>query len=57
MWQLQCRAMGIPGGRMIDPRCRNCGYEVTEVNEIEYCQTCEDAYNMGYAQARREYGD
>ena len=49
--------MGISGGRMTDPRCRNCGYEVTEVNEIEYCQTCEDAYNMGYAQARREYGD
>ena len=38
-------------------RCRNCGYEVDEVNEMELCQTCGDAFDMGYAYARKEYGD
>ena len=32
---------------MSDPICANCAYEVSEVNEIGYCQTCEQAYEAG----------
>jgi predicted Zn-ribbon and HTH transcriptional regulator len=30
-----------------DPRCKVCGYEVREVNELEICQTCAKAYDLG----------
>jgi hypothetical protein len=28
--------------------CDNCGYEVDEVDELEFCQTCRNAYEAGY---------
>ena len=36
---------------MSDPRCANCTYETDEVNEIGYCQTCEQAYDSGFERA------
>lgn len=29
--------------------CSNCGYETSEVHkETELCQTCKNAYDLGY---------
>ena len=28
-------------------RCLNCGYETEYASEIEYCYTCEQAFNKG----------
>ena len=39
---------------MTDPKCSNCGYEVPEVNGKGLCQTCWEAYDMGYRQAKSE---
>ena len=31
-------------------RCNNCSYEVSEVNQdTGFCQTCQKAYDLGYA--------
>jgi hypothetical protein len=32
----------------IPKACDNCGYEVDEVDELEFCQTCRNAYEAGY---------
>jgi hypothetical protein len=28
-------------------KCANCGYETDEVSELDYCQTCQRAYDLG----------
>ena len=28
--------------------CRNCGYEVDETDELQFCQTCRNAFDYGY---------
>jgi predicted Zn-ribbon and HTH transcriptional regulator len=33
--------------------CKNCGYEVDEVHEeTGFCQTCKNAYDLGYEKGR-----
>jgi hypothetical protein len=32
--------------------CANCGYEVDEVDELDFCQTCRNAYEAGYLSGR-----
>ena len=32
---------------MIDPLCKGCSYEVTELSELGYCQNCQSAYYLG----------
>lgn len=34
---------------MANVLCSNCGYECDELNEIELCQTCNQAYEKGKA--------
>ena len=34
---------------MSNQLCANCGYEYDELNEIEFCQTCNKAYEKGRA--------
>ena len=31
----------------MDSLCKNCGYEVTELSELGYCQNCQRAYDLG----------
>lgn len=35
---------------MPDPTCANCGYETDkeDLSELKLCQTCDNAYQMGY---------
>ena len=33
-------------------RCANCGYETEYASEIEYCYTCEQAYQKGFNKAK-----
>lgn len=39
---------------MIDPLCKNCIYETSEDlldKETGFCQTCQNAYFVGYTKA------
>jgi len=39
-------------------RCSNCGYEVEELDELNLCQTCKSAYELGWqAHANSVYWD
>ena len=31
----------------MDSLCKNCGYEVSELSELGYCQNCQRAYDIG----------
>ena len=31
----------------MDPLCKGCSYEVTELSELGYCQNCQSAYYLG----------
>ena len=39
---------------MSDLRCANCGYEIDEVDEVGYCQTCARAFRIGYRLGKEE---
>jgi predicted Zn-ribbon and HTH transcriptional regulator len=28
-------------------RCKNCGYEFTDLSELTYCHNCQRAYDLG----------
>ena len=32
---------------MIDPLCKNCGYESSELSKLGYCHNCQNAYYLG----------
>jgi hypothetical protein len=59
---LQCDGEVLTNGRggkvskikeylMANVLCSNCGYECDELNQIELCQTCNQAYEKGRASA------
>lgn len=31
---------------MIDPLCKNCGYESSELSKLDYCHNCQNAYDL-----------
>jgi len=33
-------------------RCANCGYEVTDKSERDFCQNCERAYQLGQEEGK-----
>ena len=32
---------------MIDPICKNCDYESSELSKLGYCHNCQNAYDLG----------
>ena len=43
----------------MDIRCNNCSYEIDEYanDELEFCQTCLDAYDLGWADGSKKAGN
>lgn len=39
---------------MSDPQCLVCGYECDEVSDKGLCDNCQNAYELGYNQAKGE---